>query len=261
MHSLCRPFLLLFTLALVLPMTPAGAHEEFRVLIFSKTAGFRHASIEEGNRALQRLAERHHFGVEATEDAAIFTPEGLADFKAVVFLNTTGNILDQEQKSAFEAFIRNGGGFVGIHSAADTEYDWEWYGQLVGAYFKSHPRTQEAVIRVENRTHPATSHLQDTWRRTDEWYNFRANPREQVNVVLSLDTSSFEGSAMGDDHPIAWYHHFDGGRAFYTGLGHTKESYAEPEFLRHLLGAIFWSAGHAPDQVRQRSQPEPAAER
>lgn len=215
------------------------------MLVFSRTAGFRHASIETGQKALQQLGEEQGFGVESSEDPELFESEKLANYQAVVFLNTTGTILSAEQKEAFQGFIRGGGGFVGIHSAADTEYDWEWYGNLVGAYFKSHPRIQEAVIRVEDRKHPATAHLRKKWKRTDEWYNYRANPREEVHVLMSLDTESFEGSEMGDDHPISWWHEFEGGRAFYTGLGHTKESYEEEPFLKHLLGAICWAAGVA----------------
>ncbi len=130
-----------------------------------------------------------------------------------------------------------------MHSAADTEYEWAWYGKLVGAYFKSHPRIQDATIEVEDRKHPATAHLDEKWERRDEWYSFRKNPRGEVRVLLALDGKSFEGGEMGADHPIAWYHEFDGGRAFYTALGHTNESYREEAFLRHLLGALRWAAG------------------
>lgn len=237
--------------AIFLPLFSLHGDEAFRVLVFSKTTGFRHASIEAGVKAVQKLAEEHHFGVEATEDASDFAEEKLGGFQAVVFLNTTGDVLDANQQEAFQRFIRKGGGFVGVHSAADTEYDWEWYGELVGAYFKSHPKIQGAVIQVENLQHPATKHLEESWERTDEWYNFRANPREEVSVLLSLDTDSFEGSAMDGDHPIAWYHQFDGGRALYTGLGHTEESYGEPEFLQHLLGAIQWAADSLPEERKE----------
>jgi cytochrome c len=245
MIQLSRCSFVAFLLAFLTPAASlmAEAEERFGVLVFSRTAGFRHGSIEAGREAISQLGRDHGFRVEATEDPTRFSEETLAKFRAVVFLNTTGNVLSPEQKEAFESFIRAGGGFVGIHAAADTEYEWEWYGKLVGAYFKSHPRTQEAVIQVEDRTHPATSHLADKWKRRDEWYNFRANPREHVHVLLSLDTGSFEGSEMGDDHPIAWWRELDGGRAFYTGLGHTEESFREKAFLQHLLGAIQWAAG------------------
>ena len=213
------------------------------VLVFSKTAGFRHGSIPSGIAAMRSLGKEHGFRVEATEDASWFRPEMLSRFDSVVFLNTTGDVLDDEQQRTFEAFIRAGKGFVGVHSAADTEYDWPWYGKLVGAWFKTHPRIQPADINVEDRRFPATAFLPETWRRTDEWYVYRDSPRPRVKVLLSLDESSYEGGGMNGDHPIAWYQEFDGGRAFYTGGGHTDESYKEPLFRRHLAEAVLWSAG------------------
>jgi type 1 glutamine amidotransferase len=246
MHRL-RHLLLALCLSTLAPFLSADQESEFNVLVFSKTAGFRHGSIEVGTEAIRKLGEEHGFKVEASEEAEQFSAENLDRFQAVIFLNTTRTVFEESQREAFRDFIRAGGGYVGVHAAADTEYDWEWYGQLVGAYFKNHPRIQEAVIHVEDRRHPSTSHLPEHWKRTDEWYNFRASPRDQVQVVLSLDTGSFEGSAMEEDHPIAWFHHFDGGRAFYTGLGHTNESYAEEAFLQHLLGAIRWAAGQVGD--------------
>ncbi|HLS28732.1 MAG TPA: ThuA domain-containing protein [Opitutales bacterium] len=240
---------LVFVLSLVWTLFAGFLHgneadDSFRVLVFSKTGGFRHASIENGVTAVKELGAANDFAVEAGEDASIFNEKDLDRFQVVVFLNTTGNILDESQKEAFEKFIQEGGGFVGIHAAADTEYDWDWYGRLVGGYFKSHPQVQEAIIDVENRNHPATVHLPEKWKRTDEWYNYRVNPRSRgVQVLMALDTESFSGSEMGDDHPIAWFHEFDGGRAFYTGLGHTPEGFEEEAFRKHLLGAIRWAAG------------------
>lgn len=233
----------------------------FDVLIFSKTAGFRHDSIPDGIEAIRRLGEEHGFTVEATEDAAHFTNENLAKYEAVIFLSTTGNVLDDDQQEAFEAYIRAGGGYVGVHAAADTEYDWPWYGKLVGAYFKTHPRIQPAEIIVEDRTHPSTKHLPERWPRTDEWYTYRDNPRERVKVLMSLDESTYEGGGMNGDHPIAWHHEFEGGRAFYTGGGHTKESFREKEFLQHMLGGIRWAAGAtAKDAAAPASAPVPDRE-
>ena len=216
------------------------------VLIFSRTKGFRHGSIPAGIKAMRGIGQEHGFRVEATEDPTWFQPERLSKFDGVVFLNTTGDVLDDRQQKAFEAFIQAGGGYVGIHSAADTEYDWPWYGRLVGAYFKTHPRIQPATINVENRTFPATRFLPETWKRTDEWYVYRENPRPNVKVLLSLDESTFEGGGMNGDHPIAWYQDYDGGRAFYTGGGHTDESFEEPLFRRHLGEAVMWSTGQRP---------------
>ncbi|MCU0491987.1 MAG: ThuA domain-containing protein [Chloroflexaceae bacterium] len=216
----------------------------FRVLVFSKTAGFRHGSIEAGLAAIRQLASQHNFSVDATEDSTAFSDANLAQYQAVVFLQTTGDLLDENQQNALQRYIRAGGGFVGIHAAADAEYDWPWYGELVGAYFKSHPAIQQATLVVENRTHPSTRHLPERWTRTDEWYNFRTNPRPNVSVLISLDESSYQGGDMGD-HPIAWFRPFDGGRTWYTGLGHGDETFSEPLFQQHLLGGILWAAGQA----------------
>ncbi|MEW2516292.1 ThuA domain-containing protein [Streptomyces sp. NPDC046870] len=221
-----------------------------RVLVFSKTAGFRHDSIPEGVAALRQLGASGGFTVDATEDAGAFTRSTLRRYDAVVFLSTTGDVLDSAQQAAFEDYVHHGGGYVGVHAAADTEYDWAFYGGLAGAYFQSHPAIQPATVRVEDRAHPATSGLARTWNRTDEWYNYRSNPRERAHVLASLDESSYTGGTMNGDHPIAWCQEYQGGRAFYTGGGHTKESYADPEFRRHLLGGIRYAIGAAQADCR-----------
>nr|WP_069812931.1 ThuA domain-containing protein [Streptomyces sp. TP-A0874] len=226
------------------------AAEEKNVLVFSKTAGFRHDSIPDGIAAIGELGAEHGFGVYATEDATAFTAENLAGYDAVVFLSTTGDVLDERQQAAFEEYIRRGGGYVGVHAAADTEYDWPFYGGLVGAYFQSHPEIQPAAIEVRDRAHPATAHLGTVWERTDEWYDYRTNPRGQARILAVLDESSYSGGGMGEDHPIAWCQEYEGGRVFYTGLGHTKESYTEPEFRLHLLGGIRYATGEAHADAR-----------
>lgn len=220
------------------PAAPHPAHDGRHVLVFSKTAGFRHDSIADGVTAVRELGATAGFTVDATEDAGAFTPANLRRYDAVVFLSTTGDVLDAAQQKAFETYIRHGGGFVGVHAAADTEYDWAFYGGLVGAWFRSHPAVQPAAVVVEDRAHPATSGLGPTWNRTDEWYDYRTNPRERVHVLASLDEDSYTGGTMDGDHPIAWCRTYQGGRAFYTGAGHTKESYADPAFRAHLLGGI-----------------------
>jgi cytochrome c len=222
--------------------TPVAA--ETRILVFSKTAGFRHDSIATAVAAITQLGQQHGFAVDSTEDAAQFTDTNLARYRAVVFLMTTGDVLEDSQQSAFERYIRAGHGYVGIHSASDTEYEWPWYGQLVGAYFKDHPAIQRATVNIDVTDHSSTQGLPQPWVRTDEWYNFRANPRSQVTVLMTLDEASYTGGNMGD-HPIAWYHPFDGGRAWYTGGGHTAVSYQDEYFLRHLLGGIQYAAGLA----------------
>lgn len=212
------------------------------ILVFHKTAGFVHKSIPAGIAAIKELARENAFAVEATDDAAIFNSKDLSRFKAVVFLSTTGDVLNDEQQSALEQYIRGGGGFVGIHAAADTEYDWPWYNELVGAYFKSHPKPQQAAVVVKDKNHPATRHLPDRWMRTDEWYNYKSIVTG-IHVLCELDESSYEGGQNGAHHPIAWYREFDGGRTFYTGGGHTDEAYSEPEFRQHILGGILYAMG------------------
>jgi type 1 glutamine amidotransferase len=219
-----------------------SSSSDFAVLVFSKTAGFRHSSIPAGIAAIQSLGSQHNFLVDATEDETSFTDANLANYQVVVFLNTTGDILNSEQGAAFERFIQNGGGFAGIHSAADTEYGWSWYGQLVGAYFDSHPAIQSATLNVIDNTHPSTVFLPLNWTRTDEWYNFGDDPSPNVEVLIEIDETTYTGGNMGQSHPMAWYHEFDGGRAWYTALGHTIESYSEPRFLTHLLGGLRWAA-------------------
>ncbi|MEV4363882.1 ThuA domain-containing protein [Nonomuraea sp. NPDC049625] len=226
--------------ATVIPAIPAQA-AAFKVLVFSKTAAFRHDSIPNGIQAIRDLGAANDFAVDATEDANAFSTANLAQYKAVVFLSTTGDVLNDNQQAAFQTYVDGGGGYVGVHSAADTEYNWAYYGQLMGAWFNNHPAIQQATVRNEDRAHAATAHLGATWSRTDEWYNYRTNPRPNVRVLQSLDEGSYSGGGMGD-HPITWCHPQSSGRAFYTGLGHTKESYADPNFRTLLLGGIRYAA-------------------
>jgi type 1 glutamine amidotransferase len=214
-----------------------------RIVVYSRTAGFRHDTIEPGQRVFADIAARHGATVEMTEDAARLAMT-LERADVVVFLMTTGDVLGDVEQSQFEAFIRKGGGFLGVHAAADTEYDWPFYETLNGAWFSDHPAIQPAKIARTSVDHPATRFLPAIWERTDEWYNFRSNPRDRVQVLLTLDEKSYQGGTMGDDHPIAWSHSIDRGRAFYTALGHTQESWKEPLFLQHIEHALLWAAGH-----------------
>ena len=237
------PALVLFGAAAVL-LGGSTTSVAYEVLVFSKTAGFRHSSqITAGQEAIQQLAGTNGFTATLTEDATHFTTPNLAAYEAVVFLNTTGDVLDAAQQTAMENYIQGGGGFVGIHSATDTEYSWPWYGQLVGAYFANHPPgTSAASIDVVNPTHPSTAHLSSRFTHTDEWYNFQSNPAGSVEVLLNLDESTYTGGTMGASHPIAWHHDYDGGRSGYTALGHTESVYSEPWFRQHLLGGIEYAA-------------------
>jgi type 1 glutamine amidotransferase len=219
----------------------------FRVLLFSRAAGFQHDSIPAAITAVTEIGAANGFVAEATEQPSAFTATNLARFKVIVFLMTTGDVLDAAGQAAFEAWIAAGGNYVGVHSATDTEYEWPFYGELVGAYFKQHPAVQSATVRVEVADHPATVGLPAAWPRSDEWYDFQANPRANVTVLATVDESTYTGGTMGADHPIVWSHSTTaGGRALYTAMGHTQESYADPLFRSHLAGAIRWAAGVAP---------------
>lgn len=230
-------------------ITSSCTKEDPRILVFSKTAGFYHTSIPDGVEAIQKLGAENSFAVDTTTDAGVFTEENLQEYAAVIFLNTTGDVLNHYQETEFERFIQAGGGFVGVHSAADTEYHWGWYGRLVGGYFSDHPgindphpNVQQGVLEVVNHEHPATEFLPDLWERTDEWYSY-GDLFEETNVLLTVDEESYDGGMEMGYHPIAWFHEYDGGRAFYTGLGHTSESYEEELFLEHLYRGIEYAVG------------------
>ena len=234
----------LVALLFVFSMQSTFAMKSKKVLIFSKTAKFHHQSIPVGIKAIIKLGEENGFQTDTTTNGKNFTKENLKQYAAVVFLSTTGDVLNEEQQQAFEQYIKGGGGFMGIHAATDCEYDWAWYGNLVGAYFSSHPKQQEAVLKVTNQKHIATKHLPKEWKRKDEWYNYKWMATD-LNVLISIDETSYDAGKgkMGDNHPMAWYHRYDGGRAFYTALGHTDESYQEPLFLKHVLGGIKYAMG------------------
>ncbi|WP_432872034.1 ThuA domain-containing protein [Microbispora rosea] len=244
--ALVAPILTLFSapVSAEAATTTAAAAPDFKVLVFSKTTGFRHDSIPDGIAAVQKLGQDNNFAVDTTEDSAQFTDANLAQYQAVVFMSTTGDPLGtQDQKDAFQRYIEKGGGFVGVHAAADSGYNWAWYGKLVGAYFKQHPAIQQATVKVEDPAHPSTKDLPTTWSRTDEWYDYQTNPRGTVHVLTSLDEKSYSGGTMGADHPNTWCQDYDGGRSWYTGLGHQKENYTEANFLKLLLGGIKTAAG------------------
>lgn len=213
-----------------------------KVLIFSKTNGYRHESIEAGIAAIKKLGTDNNFGVDATEDSLFLTDANLKNYNSIIFLSTTGTILGKEQEVALQNFIHKGGGFVGIHAATDCEYEWPWYDKMIGANFLSHPQQQEAKLIIVDPTHISTKHLPATWVRKDEWYNFK-NMNPDVKVLIKIDETSYTGGKNGDNHPMAWYQTYEGGKIFYTELGHTKESYSDPLYLQHILGGIKYSMG------------------
>ena len=227
------------------PPAPAGEppRDGVAILVFTRTTGFRHASIDNGVAAIRRLGAQHGFSVDATQDPEQVQDAVLGRYRAVVFLSTTGEPLGPSQQAALERWVEAGGGWVGVHGAADAFYDWPWYGELVGAWFERHPPVQRATVRVVDRGHPSTDSLPAAWTRTDEWYDFRTNPRGRVRVLATVDESTYQGGGMGDDHPVTWAHEQGRGRAWYTALGHTEASWSEQRFLAHLLGGIRWAAG------------------
>jgi type 1 glutamine amidotransferase len=229
MKALFLSFLLFATLVL-------GAQKP-RLLIFSKTAGYHHASIAAGIAAIQKMGKENGFDVDTTTDAALFSGKNLKRYAALIFLSPTGNVFDTVQKQALQAYIENGGGLVGIHAATDMEYGWPWWGKAIGAYFENHPKQQTAKLNVVDASHPSTKGLPQQWQRFDEWYNFK-NINPDLHVLITLDESSYEGGKNGAFHPVAWWHNVGQGRVFYTALGHTGASYGESLFLQHLAGGI-----------------------
>ena len=241
----------LVTLVLIISIASCSSNKSGkpRILVFSKTAGYHHESIAEGNTAILQLGGQHNFDVDTTTDATMFNEDSLKNYAAVVFLSTTGDVLNNFQEAAFERYIQAGGGYMGIHAASDCEYDWGWYGRLVGGYFLSHPgihdtfpNIQEGVFTVVDSTNASTKHLPRPWKRTDEFYSFKKLNKD-VKLLLSIDEKTYHGGENGDNHPMAWYHDYDGGRAFYTNLGHTKESFTDSLYLGHILGGIEYAMG------------------
>ena len=207
-----------------------------RILVFTRTTGFRHDSIPVAVDTLRALAGEAGLSVEHSEDATLFRDDALARYRAVVFASTTGDVLDATQQAAFERYVRAGGGFLGVHAAADTEYDWPWYGELIGAWFAGHPPgLQTTRVTFSPGAAPPDA---SAWRITDELYNYRRNPRGHADVIATVDEGDYAGGTMGDDHPIAWCHARFGGRAWYTGLGHDAAVYADAVYRAHLLRGL-----------------------
>jgi type 1 glutamine amidotransferase len=223
--------------ALALAVVPT-ADARPRILAFTKTAGFHHDSIP---AAVAALRAQHRYAVDVTDDASAFTAGNLSRYAAVVFLLTTGDVLDSAQQRAFEGYIDRGGGYAGFHSATDTEYEWPFYGRLVGAYFAQHPAVQPATVVVAPAFARA-ARLPLQWTRNDEWYDFRTNPRPHVHVLATVDESTYQGGTMGADHPLVWCHRHGRGRAWYSEMGHTQEAWADPAFRRHVLAGLRFAA-------------------
>ncbi len=235
----------LITIVLLLSLSIVKvANARDKVLIFSLTKGYHHASIADGITAITQWGAEASFDVDTTTNPAKFTDDNLKRYKALIFLSPTGDgFFNDEQKVAFQKYIHKGGGFVGIHAATDCLYNWDWYGKLVGAYFTKHPKIQEATLHVVDGGQLSTKSLPATWQHTDEWYNFK-NISPDIKVLIRVDEKSYTGGENGDTHPISWYQQFEGGRVFYTALGHTKEDYTiDALFKQHLLNGIKYALG------------------
>jgi type 1 glutamine amidotransferase len=243
----------IFLISLFGLMAAGAAHaEQFSVLLFTKTAGWHHDSTHAGVTAIKALGDLHDFKVFWTENAdLVFKDTELKKYKAVIFLSTTGDILNNEQQAVFERYMRAGGGFVGIHAAADTEYDWPFYTKMVGHMFHIHPAVQTATIKVENPNFPGMDRFAKRFLFTEEWYEYDASRSSNLKYLLSVDEKTYapyakwgpkEGKGMGAMHPIAWYQEYEGGRAFYTGLGHLQATFSDAHFMHHVYGGIYWAA-------------------
>ncbi|MCH7410259.1 ThuA domain-containing protein [Belliella sp. DSM 111904] len=236
-----RNFLLTLIILLLFSNLSFGQHQ-FKALVFSKTKGFRHQSIPDGVVAIKKLARDNVFDVFTTEDEDFITDKNLADFDVIILMSTTGTIFNSDQKKSIEKFVQAGKGIVGIHSATDTEYEWEWYTKLIGAQFRNHPHQQTLKLNVVDRDHPATYHLPEKWVWSDEIYAFK-NFNSEVKVLITADERTYKtGNGMGEFHPIAWTNEYDGGRMFYTALGHTDWAFLDDNFMKHILGGIWWAA-------------------
>ncbi|MCX6318995.1 MAG: ThuA domain-containing protein [Bacteroidetes bacterium] len=241
----------ILTLVQCISICALARAKQFKVLLVTTTRGWHHESVHTGVLALQQLGARNFFDVVLMEDPNSFTDKNLEQFKAIVFLNTTGDIFDSTQQRVMERFIQSGKGFVGIHSASDTEYDWEWYTKLVGRMFFIHPVIQTARLNITDTLFPGLQGFAGNKQWTDEWYDFGPEKTNDLHYILTVDESSYDpavqwgskkSKGMGVFHPIAWYHAYDGGRSFYTALGHMPAVYSDPAFLNHLYAGILWAA-------------------
>jgi type 1 glutamine amidotransferase len=231
----------------------AQAKKQFNALLVTKTAGWHHESINDGVTAIKDLADKNYFNVTWNQDGVPITEKYLQNFQVIIFLNTTGDIFNDEEQKAIEKFIESGKGYVGIHSASDTEYDWAWYTKLVGRMFHIHPAIQTAKLRLTKTKFTGLEGFTDGQLWTDEWYEFSPETTTGLNYILAVDESTYnpnvewadrnlKGVGMGNFHPIAWYHEFDGGRSFYTALGHQPTDYTNTAFLNHIYAGIYWAA-------------------
>lgn len=239
----------------VAPSIPADL-ESPSVLVFSKTNSFRHKEgIEGGAKALQAITKKHNWGMFHTENGAVFNPDDLARFDAVVFLNASGDVFSEVQEQAFQTWLQTGGGWLGIHSAGDDSHRaWQWYrDNLIGADFTAHPmdpQFQRATVVLENHQHPVLQGLPNIWQHEEEWYSWEKSPRaEGFTILATLDEDSYSPvqKFMGNerdlhmgDHPVVWANCIDKGASVYAAMGHKAEAFEQPEFRRLIANALGW---------------------
>jgi len=257
---------LMLSFCALMAVSTAVFAQQKRVLVFSKTAGFRHASIKEGKQFFLDLGKKQNIVVDTTENAANINEENLKRYNAVVFLSTTGDVLNAVQQADFERYIQAGGGYVGIHAASDTEYNWPWYNDLMGGYFASHPgrtvsNVQNGKMITMDKNHPSTAHLPETFERKDEFYDFKSLKKDILKFLVRVDENSYKEGKMGDFHPMAWYHEFDGGKSFYTNYGHTPETFVEPLMVEHIWGGLKWAMAEKLDYTKAKTQRAPEENR
>ncbi|MBY8873762.1 ThuA domain-containing protein [Micromonospora sp. PLK6-60] len=217
---------------------------QYKVLVFTRSASGSNAATAAGVQAIQQLGKDRRFTVEVTNDPRKFDKPHLKQFRTVVFLNTAGDVLNDAQQAAFEGYYRDGGGFVGVHSAIEAEPEWSFLTDVLGTRAAGAPSAAStATVTVADRVHPASETLPERWSTTDRWYNYAANVRGVSHVLATVDEKTYTGGTMGFDHPVTWCKDYQGGRSFYTGLGATPESYGSADLRAHLGGAIQWSAG------------------
>ena len=235
-------FLFIFPL-LLMSCSDSEKQMRYKILIFTATAEYVHNSTASAVISIITLCRNNGIAADTTSDGRYFTETFLNAYDAVMFLNTSGDVLDENQQQAFEKYIRSGKGFIGIHGATNTEYDWPWYGRLVGVYFKDHPKPQQAKVKVIDQNHISTRHLPAIWIRHDEWYNFRTPLSSDISVLIEVDENSYQGGSHGAHHPFSWYQGFEGGRSWYTAGGHFAEHYNDPRFAGHIIGGIQYAIG------------------
>ena len=247
-----KPRLLLTLTLLAITTATNAVAAQFKALLITNTAGWHHDSIEAAVPAMRQLAKLHDFDLVWPNNlATVMTDKGLADYQVIIFMLTTGDILNDEQQAAVERFVKSGKGFAAIHTGTDTEYDWPWYTAMMGTTFLIHPAVQTATVVVQDRNFPGMDQFAKRSLRTEEWYQFKTPLPDGFHVLLTVDESTYNphanwgtksGDGMGDFHPVSWYHEYDGGRAFQTALGHLPATYSDPVFLHHVYGGIYWAA-------------------